>query len=108
MEEAMATAEMGQGLGVLSQAAVMVAEAKRDLDRLDLEFEQHVAEAQGAWVGTGSTAFQRLGAAWSERQRSIVSALDRFESALRATERENTSTDEAQSAAFSRTQRRLG
>jgi uncharacterized protein YukE len=104
----MATAEMGQGQGVLSAAALMVAEAKRDLDRLDLEFAQHVAQARSAWVGTGSTAFQNLGAAWSERQHTIVSALDRFEAALRATERENTSTDEAQSAAFSRTQRRLG
>jgi hypothetical protein len=38
----------------------------------------------------------------------IVGALDRFEEALRATERDNTSTDEAQSAAFVRTHQRLG
>jgi len=100
--------EMGQGHGALSAAAALVDEARHDLDRLDRELVGHLDAARAIWGGQGSSAFQALGLAWSERQRVIVGALDRFEEALRATERDNTSTDEAQSAAFVRTHQRLG
>jgi uncharacterized protein YukE len=100
--------EMGQGRGALSAAAALVSDARRDFDRLDQELLQHLATAQAAWGGRGGSAFQALGAAWSEKQRTIVGALDRFEEGLRSTERDNTSTDEAQSAAFARAQQRLG
>ena len=49
-----------------------------------------------------------LGLAWAEKQRTITGALDGFEASLRATETDNTSTDETQSAAFVRSQQRLG
>jgi uncharacterized protein YukE len=100
--------EMGQGEGTLSTAAGMVAEARHDLDRLDRELGQHLAEARGVWGGAGSSAFQALGQAWADRQRVIVGALDHFEEALRSIERDNTGTDESQSAAFTRTHQRLG
>jgi uncharacterized protein YukE len=99
---------MGQGQGTLSAAAALVSAAGQDLDRLDHELVMHLDEAKGMWGGQGSSAFQALGLAWSEKQRTIVGALGRFEEALRSTERDNIGTDEAQSAAFARTQHRLG
>jgi ESAT-6 family protein len=100
--------EMGQAQGALSSAAMRLQETRCDLDRLGARMVDHLASAQRVWGGQGSAAFQALGLAWSERQRTIVSALDRFEESLRATERDNTQTDESQSSAFARTQRRLG
>jgi uncharacterized protein YukE len=86
----------------------MVSEAKHDLDRLDRELVQHIDAAQALWSGQGGSAFRALGHAWSERQRTIVGALDQFEASLRSTEKDNTTTDETQSAAFARHQQRLG
>lgn len=100
--------EMGQGLGALSNAAALVHEARCDFDLLDRRLVQHLAEAQSGWGGLGGSAFQSLGQAWSEKQRTIVGALDRFEESLRSTERDNTRTDEEQSSAFARAQQRLG
>jgi uncharacterized protein YukE len=100
--------EMGQGQGTLSAAAAMVTEARHDFDGLDRELVQHLAAAKTMWGGQGSSAFQALGLAWSEKQREIVGALDRFEESLRSTERDNTRTDDAQSAAFARAHHRLG
>jgi uncharacterized protein YukE len=100
--------EMGQGLGALSSAASLVEEARSDFDVLDRRLGQHLAAAESMWVGQGNAAFQSLGRAWSEKQRVIVQALDRFETSLRTTERDNLTTDETQSSAFTRTQGRLG
>lgn len=100
--------EMGQGQGTLSAAAALVSEARHDLERLDRELVQHLAAAKAVWGGGGSSAFQALGLAWSEKQRAIVGALDGFEAGLRSTERDNVGTDESQSAAFARAQHRLG
>jgi uncharacterized protein YukE len=86
----------------------MVLEARGDFDLLDLQLVQHLASAQSMWAGQGGAAFQSLGQAWSEKQRTIVGALDGFEESLRATELDNTRTDETQSSAFARTQGRLG
>jgi uncharacterized protein YukE len=100
--------EMGQGQGTLSAAAGMVADAKHDFDRLNDELVEHIDAAKARWAGQGGTAFNALGHAWSEKQRTITSALDQFEASLRSTEKDNTSTDGTQSAAFSRNQQRLG
>jgi uncharacterized protein YukE len=99
---------MGQGQGTLSAAGALVAGAREDFDRLDHELVTHLGEARALWGGQGGSAFQALGQAWSERQRTIVNALDRLGEALRSTERDNLGTDELQSAAFARTQLRLG
>ncbi len=100
--------EMGQGRATLSMAAGRVADARHDFDSLDHELVQHLDAARAMWSGQGSTAFTALGRAWAEKQQVIVGALDGFEAALRATETDNTSTDEAQSAVFVRHQQRLG
>jgi uncharacterized protein YukE len=100
--------EMGQGQGALSAAAGMVAGARHDFDRLTNELVQHIDAATAAWSGQGGTAFNSLGHAWSEKQRTITSALDRFEASLRSTETDNISTDDSQAGAFTHNQRRLG
>ena len=102
------THEMGQGEATLSMAAGRVAEARSDFDRLDRELVQHLESARSRWSGRGATAFMALGLAWSERQRTIIAALDGFEAALRSTETDNTTTDDTQSAAFTRSRQRLG
>jgi uncharacterized protein YukE len=99
---------MGQGQGTLSAAAGMVADAKHDFDRLNNELVQHIDAAKATWAVQGGTAFSALGHAWAEKQRTIVSALNQFEASLRSTEKDNTSTDDTQSAAFVRNHQRLG
>jgi uncharacterized protein YukE len=86
----------------------MVHEARHDFDLLDRRLAQHLDSVTCAWGGRGSTAFQSLGRAWSQRQRTIVGALDHLEESLRATEHDNVSTDESQSSAFTRVEHRLG
>lgn len=98
---------MGQGHGALSAAAGMVADARRDFDRLDGDLVQHLEAAKVCWSGQGGSSFTALGLAWRDKQRTIVSALDLFEAALRSTEKDNIGTDDAQSAAFVRHQQRL-
>jgi uncharacterized protein YukE len=104
----MSSVEMGQGQGALSAAAALVADAKGDFDRLDDELVRHIEAARARWVGAGGAAFVALGTAWADKQRTIVAALQQFEASLRATERDNLATDDAQSAAFARQHRRLG
>ncbi len=104
----MTSARMGQAEGVLSQAATRVAGAKADLDRLGATVDQHLDSARAAWSGQGGRAFEALGRAWSERQRVIVGALVQLEGALRSSEKDNSTTDDAQSATFARRRQRLG
>lgn len=104
----MSSQEMGQGQGTLSTAAGMVAEAKHDFDRLNNELVQHIDAAKVQWAGQGGNAFNALGHAWSEKQRTIVNALNQFEASLRSTEKDNMTTDDTQSSAFARNQQRLG
>lgn len=101
-------AEMGQGRQTLSRAAGLVAGARADLDGLSRRLDGQVAGLQGQWTGSGGSAFLSLHRAWTERQATITGALDSFEAALRATERDNLGTDEAQSAHYRRTAARLG
>lgn len=100
--------EMGQGRGTLSRAAGLVADARGDFERYNNEVAERIDSARATWVGHGGTAFNALGHAWSEKQRTITDALVGFEAALRATERDNTTTDDMQSSAFIRNQQRLG
>jgi uncharacterized protein YukE len=100
--------EMGQGEGTLSRAAGMVADAKHDFDRLNSRMVQHIETARGQWAGRGAAAFGSLGHAWHEKQATILSALDQFETLLRSTEKDNLGTDDIQSAAFTRNHQRLG
>ncbi len=104
----MSAAEMGQGEGTLSKGAALVADAKVDFDRISNKLDGQIQGLRGRWQGAGGTAFFTLHQAWTEKQRVIVQALDEFESALTGTERDNVSTDEAQSANYARTTSRLG
>jgi uncharacterized protein YukE len=82
----------------------MVAEARHDLDAIGAELRRRIDDTGSWWRGHGGEAFSALGHAWSDRQAVIVGALDRLESALRATEHVNVSTDDDQSAALARYQ----
>jgi uncharacterized protein YukE len=99
---------MGQQAGALSTAAALVAAARADLERLDVEVGARVEAAAARWLGDGGRAFLALGRAWRERERAVVGALAAFEAALRSTERDNEATDVAQAAAFARYQQQLG
>jgi len=86
----------------------MVAHARGDFECYNRELVQHIDSARALWTGQGATAFEALGHAWSERQRTITDALDGFEAALLSIERDNVGTDDAQSSAFARNHKRLG
>ena len=99
---------MGQGEQTLTRAAGMVAEARQDFDGYSRRLDGQIAGLRGAWSGAGGTAFFALHQAWTERQRVITDALSEFEASLRSTERDNTSTDQAQAASYHRAAGRLG
>lgn len=100
--------EMGQVEGALSRAAHLVAEARGDFDRLSKGLDGQVQGLRGQWAGAGGRAFFVLHQAWTEQMGVVVGALDRFERSLTATEQDNVSTDEAESARYHRTLGRLG
>ena len=104
----MSAGQYGQGEGTLSKAAEMVRDAKADFDQLAKTLEGQIQGAQSSWKGAGGTAFFALHQAWTEKQNTIVSALNEFESSLRSTEKDNTSTDDSQSQNFAGFQSRLG
>ncbi len=101
-------AEMGQGEGTLTRAAGLVAEAQADFDVLSRGLEQQILAQQGAWVGSGGSAFFTLHRAWTDKQRVITSALREFEASLTSTEKDNMRTDETQSSSYHRVAGRLG
>lgn len=102
------THEMGQAEGALVNAAHMVAEARTDFDRLSSNLDGQVQSLRGQWAGSGGRAFFALHQAWTEQMGVVVGALDRFEASLIATEQDNVSTDEGESARYRHTLGRLG
>lgn len=104
----MSATEMGQGEGTLARGAALVAEARVDLVGISSRLDGQIQGLRGRWQGSAGRAFFTLHEAWTEKQRTIVGALDGFESALTATERDNLATDQAQSAGYARTTSRLG
>jgi WXG100 family type VII secretion target len=100
--------EMGQGEGTLSKAAGLVVDAKADFDGLKDTLTNQIAGIRGMWVGQGGSAFFNLQEAWTQRQTTILNALNEFEASLRSTEKDNTTTDDTQSANFNRNASRLG
>lgn len=90
--------EMGQGQGTLSRGAGLVAEARADIDRISSELSGRVDGLRGQWIGSGATAFMRLHTEWTEAHKAINSALEDLALALRKTESDNMSTDDAQVA----------
>ncbi len=100
--------EMGQGAATLSRAAGLVAGAKQDFDGFSRQLDAQLQGLQGRWLGSGGRAFFALHQVWAEKQRVITGALIDFEEALLATERDNLSTDDHQTATYHRAASRLG
>ncbi len=100
--------DYGQGEGTLTRAAEMVTTARSDFDGLARTLDGQIQGVRGKWGGAGAEAFFTLHQAWTEKQATIVSALDEFASSLTSTEKVNVSTDEDQSANYNRTAGRLG
>lgn len=100
--------EMGQGERTLTRAAGLVAEAKQDFDRLSGQLEGQIQGLQGRWTGAGGTAFFQLHQAWTEKQRTIVNALDDFAGSLTSTEQDNLAADDEVGASYRQLQGRLG
>lgn len=85
----------------------MVNTAKGDFDKLSATLSDTILGYQSKWQGQGGKAFFGLHQAWTEKQNRIVSALNEFEQALTNTERDNISTDQAQSDNMARNHSRL-
>lgn len=104
-----AAPEFGQGEGTLTRAASLVTDARSDFNSISAKLTDQITAVQGrGWGGQGATAFFALHQAWSEKQRTIVDALDDFSRSLSDTDRDNVSTDEEQSSNFGRLSGRLG
>lgn len=100
--------EYGQGEGTLSRAAGLVTEARQDFTTLSSRLDGQIAAVHGQWGGRGAQAFFLLHRAWTEKQGTVVRALDEFEASLRRTEADNTATDEAQGSSYQALVQRLG
>jgi len=98
----------GAGEGTLKQAATMVRDAKGDFDKLAADLSNRITGAQNQWAGSGGRAFFQLHQAWTEKQRTIVAALNEFEQSLQSTERDNLSTDDSQMSTMNQFSNRLG
>ncbi len=99
--------EFGQGEKTLTKAAGLVADAKRDFDGLARQLDDQISALKGKWVGQGGAAFFTLHQAWTEKQNTIVSALNEFEASLVGTQRDVTNTDDTQAGNFTNFQSRL-
>ena len=80
----------------LTRAAGLVATAKVDFDRRAAALNDQIAGMALRWQGSGGLAFQNLQQAWQEKQTTIMRALNDFEQSLVVTDRDFTSTDDAQ------------
>ncbi|MCW2765203.1 MAG: hypothetical protein JWO11_1162 [Nocardioides sp.] len=100
--------EMGQGEKTLSQAAGLVADAKQDFDGFSNNLDGQIAGLRTKWAGAGAQAFFVLHQAWTEKQAAILGALNEFEASLLSTEKDNVTTDDAQSSNYARYAGRLG
>ncbi len=90
--------EYGQGQGTLTKAAGLVTDAKADFNGLSSKLSNQISGVQGKWGGQGASSFMNLHRAWTEKQNTIVKALDDFSESLTLTERENVQNDEQQSS----------
>lgn len=104
----MAENEFGQGEGTLTRAAGMVSDARVDFNNISRQLTAQIEGVQGRWGGEGANAFFQLQRAWTEKQQVIVDALNEFENALGVTERDNISTDDAQSTNYHNLTNRMG
>ncbi len=100
--------EMSQGEGTLAAAAERVGACRADFDRMSAQLTDQLAALQGQWLGRGAGAFLSLQQTWTDRQRVVVSALDRFGTSLRVTQRDVAGADEQQGSTYAAMVGRLG
>ncbi|WP_232679988.1 WXG100 family type VII secretion target [Nocardioides sp. R-C-SC26] len=100
--------EFGQGSGTLTRAAGLVSDARSDFTTISNKLTNQITGMQGRWAGDGARAFFVLHQTWSEKQKTIVDALDRFSESLTTTERDNVATDSDQGSNFANLTSRLG
>lgn len=100
--------QMRAGEGTLVQASSLVSDAKVDFDRLSANLTEQILAAQSRWQGEGGKAFFGLQQAWSDKQRIIVSALERFQSELTGTQTVFTGADHGAQAGANANINRLG
>ncbi|WP_170285949.1 WXG100 family type VII secretion target [Nocardioides rubriscoriae] len=100
--------DYGQGQATLSKAAGLVTDAKADFIKESDTLSGQIADMQGKWVGQGASAFFVLHQTWTEKQRTILNALDEFAQSLQKTEQVNMTNDDEQNAVFARLNGRLG
>lgn len=92
----------------LTRAAGLVAEARRDLDKQCGDMRNKLMGIGAQWKGSSASAFSQVMDQWDRDARKIVTALDAFESNLKASEAAYTAEDQAQQAAFNKLSSRLG
>lgn len=100
--------EMSQGEGTLVAAAERVGACRADFDQMSAQLTDQLAALQGQWLGRGAGAFWSLQQTWTDRQRVVVSALDRFDTSLRVTQRDVAGADEQQGSTYTAMVGRLG
>ncbi len=99
--------ELRQEEGALRRAADLTADARRGFDARQRQLSAQIEGLRARWQGEGGLAFQRVHAAWQEKQTRVTRALDDLETALRETERDTVATDQARAADLGRYAHRL-
>lgn len=99
--------ELQQEAGALRRAADLTAEARGGFDARQRQLAGQIEGLRVRWQGAGGGAFQRVHLAWQEKQSRVTRALGDLEAALRETERDTLTTDEAEAARLSRYAHRL-
>jgi len=98
----------GQTEKALSKGADFVDQARGDVKNKCGVLSSNIQTMMAGWGGQGATAFNNLMIAWDQKQETILKALDQLAASMKETERDNVSTDEAQSATHANLQGRLG
>lgn len=86
----------GAGEGTLQKGANMVLEAEQDFVTIANRLTGQINDLKGKWGGEGAIAFNQLHAAWDEKNRTIVGALNAFAESLGITDTINVNNDQEQ------------
>ena len=100
--------DFGHAEGALGRIAARVIEAKQQFKRDSDTLEGQIAELKGKWEGDGGRAFMVLHQAWTEKHRTITTALDRFHASLTETEKDNVAVDQGAGGEMNRLLNKLG
>ncbi len=100
--------EFGQAHQALTKAAGQVTAARQELTGDSKTLTDKLSSLQSAWGGQGAAAFFALQQAWTEKQNTIIGALDGFSDSLTQTERKNTAVDEQNNSNLANITSKLG